>query len=710
MGAFTLTNSALLGGLALLVAPVIAHLLQRRARKPIVFPSIVFLRATAAQQSRLHKLRRLFLMLLRLLALACIVLAFTRPVWWTISAGAGERKSATAVVFVIDRSLSTSQQASGASLFDRLKSEALGGLDQLQEGVDLAGVVWADAQSSVIFPRLSKNIPALHSEVSQSRSGQARADFPAAINVAIRLLESHSGPKRLVILTDRQASNWKSSAAGDSADLRRPAGVELIVPAIEVPDSANLGFSAPSMQPQRPRPEAPVEISAVLQNHSDSTGVVGVRAEWQGAGTLQPFPSPTVSIGAGESSAVSMNGTAPAGGLATVHWTLKETDALAGDNSLWLTASAGPGVPLVIASDDSPDDPGTAAFYLMRALAPFDEESDRNSSFAPRHVAASRLTADDLADARVLFLGYSGVLKHEAAEVIVQFVRQGGSLLFFAGDGPAERNLQILDEVAKGTLSPWPLLTRLEAARRTPFVIDRGHWTKRWLREFDEPSQLALREIAFRRVWQAGAVAADAETLLTFANGEPAAGLRHSGKGQCMVLNFSPESTTGDLGKTGTFVALMQMLTSQLTHDDGGRSTLLVGDRLTFQLAEPVSGPLSVLGPEGKPLAVSSSAGEKELNAGRATTAGIHRLMASGTEIAAVAVNIDPRESNLAPLSVDEILKLLGGPETATEQGGHEIASAETRLEGGRPLWGGFLLAGLGALSLELFLLGLWRR
>jgi hypothetical protein len=32
MGVFTLTNGALLGGLALLVAPIIAHLLQRRAR------------------------------------------------------------------------------------------------------------------------------------------------------------------------------------------------------------------------------------------------------------------------------------------------------------------------------------------------------------------------------------------------------------------------------------------------------------------------------------------------------------------------------------------------------------------------------------------------------------------------------------------------------------------------------------------------------
>ena len=110
MGAFSLTNGALLGGLALLAAPVIAHLLQRRARRAIVFPSIAFLQATAAQQSRLHMLRRLILLTLRAIALACIVLAFTRPVWWSLGAAAGEHKSAVATAFVIDRSLSTSQR------------------------------------------------------------------------------------------------------------------------------------------------------------------------------------------------------------------------------------------------------------------------------------------------------------------------------------------------------------------------------------------------------------------------------------------------------------------------------------------------------------------------------------------------------------------------------------------------------------------------
>ena len=462
------------------------------------------------------------------------------------------------------------------------------------------------------------------------------------------------------------------------------------------------------MQPARPRPDAEVELSAAIRNHSESTRVMTVVAEWF-ASSSRPIDSQSVSVPAGQSTAVTLKGIAPIGSPA-VRWQIKETDALEGDNSLWITAQVGRGVPMVIASDDSPDDPGTTAFYLMRALAPFDEQSESQSSFAPRHVAASRLTAPDLSDARVLFLGYAGVLKQEAAAAIVQFVERGGALIIVAGDGPADRNVEALNQAAKSSLAPWSLLARAEAPRRSPIVINRGRWNSRWLREFDEPSQLALREIAFRRVWQAGTPATDAETLLSFANGDPAAGLRHFGKGQCLLLSFSPESTTSDLGKTGTFVALLQMMTSQVAHQESEHSTFVVGDRLTFELPKGATGSMSVLSPDGSSSPAALSSGTRELVGQRATHSGIHRLMSEGQEIAAVAVNVDPRESDLSPLTVDELKRLVSSKGSASTPEASTTVAAETRLEAGQPLWGGFLLAGLGAIATELFLLGLWRR
>src|SRR5579863_5059373 len=88
-----LTTPAMLGGMALLSLPVIAHLLNRRARRAVVFPTLQLLRASMATQSWLYRLRRWILLCLRCLAAAMIVFAFCRPVWLdarTKSATAGK--------------------------------------------------------------------------------------------------------------------------------------------------------------------------------------------------------------------------------------------------------------------------------------------------------------------------------------------------------------------------------------------------------------------------------------------------------------------------------------------------------------------------------------------------------------------------------------------------------------------------------------------
>ncbi len=711
MGAFTFTNSALLGGLAILVAPIIAHLLQRRARKPIVFPSIAFLRSTAAQQSRLHKLRRLFLLFLRALALACIVLAFTRPVWWAFGVTAGELKAATATVFVVDASLSTQQRSGSASLFDRLKADASSRIDELRPGLDRAGVVWAAEQATSVFPRLSANLPELQLELSRATASSARADFAAAIPLAVRLLETHSGPRRLVVLTDRQATNWTSPGNSDAPGPRCPAGVELIIPDLAAGAEPNVALAAPAMQPDRPRPEAPVELSTEVRNHSDAPRVVHVAADWIAGTSTMPAGTQTVSLPAGGATRVTLAAQAPAEPLLAVRWTLREADALAADNQIWIAATSRPGLPLVIASDDSPDTPGAAAFYLSRALAPFDDDSESRSPFLPRHIPASRLSADDLAGVSLVCLAYAGVLKQSTATALAKFVERGGALVVLAGDGPADRNVQLLDEAAQGRLMPWRLLSRKESPRRAPTVLDNGRWNSRWLRQFDEPAQLALREIAFQRVWRASLPAAGAETLLSFNDGSPALGVRHFGRGVCLLLNFSPESTTGDLGKSGTFVALMQILAEQLAGNESRPATDTVGDLLSFTPADAATGEMTITSPDGAQNAVVSPAGSKEIAGGRATLPGVYRLAMNGRPVDQRAVNVDPRESALAPLSISELRNLLEpASPSSTTIAPEVVAAGAPSLAGGRPLWGGFLLAGLAAVALELLLLGIWRR
>ncbi|MFO1092988.1 MAG: BatA domain-containing protein [Planctomycetaceae bacterium] len=75
----TLLHPALLLGLALVTVPVIVHLLMRQKPKKLVFPALRLLQQRRKQNSRRMRLRHIWLLLLRMLAIALLVFAITRP-------------------------------------------------------------------------------------------------------------------------------------------------------------------------------------------------------------------------------------------------------------------------------------------------------------------------------------------------------------------------------------------------------------------------------------------------------------------------------------------------------------------------------------------------------------------------------------------------------------------------------------------------------
>ena len=75
----TLLHPALLLGLGLVALPVIVHLLMRQKPKKMVFPALQLLQKRRKQNSRRLRLRHIWLLLLRMLAIALLVFAISRP-------------------------------------------------------------------------------------------------------------------------------------------------------------------------------------------------------------------------------------------------------------------------------------------------------------------------------------------------------------------------------------------------------------------------------------------------------------------------------------------------------------------------------------------------------------------------------------------------------------------------------------------------------
>ncbi|MBL8850493.1 MAG: BatA domain-containing protein [Planctomycetaceae bacterium] len=75
----TLLHPGILLGLALVAVPLIVHLLMRQKPKKLVFPALQLLQRRRKQNSRRLRLRHVWLLLLRMLAIALVVFAIARP-------------------------------------------------------------------------------------------------------------------------------------------------------------------------------------------------------------------------------------------------------------------------------------------------------------------------------------------------------------------------------------------------------------------------------------------------------------------------------------------------------------------------------------------------------------------------------------------------------------------------------------------------------
>ena len=86
---------------------------------------------------------------------------------------------------------------------------------------------------------------------------------------------------------------------------------------------------------------------------------------------------------------------------------------------------------------------------------------------------------------------------------------------------------------------------------------------------------------------------------------------------------------------------------------------------------------------------------------------GFYTTLQDGEIVAVVAVNIDPRESDLRRVSADRLYGMFHGGDVAIEESSPD--AAEVLGLHGRPMWGWLLLGGMACLGLEMLLLGAYK-
>ncbi|HMO14431.1 MAG TPA: BatA and WFA domain-containing protein [Pirellulaceae bacterium] len=695
------TTPMMLAGLGLLAFPILAHLLSLRSRNNYFFSTNRFLEEAASQQNRFLRLKRWLLLIVRCCMIAFIVLAFARPIWEKrLSLNSGTEE--LAVIILLDTSVSTSQSIDGGVAFQALKATTIRTLNQLRAGIDSANIVLAEDVASPIVPELTKNLRLLHQLMRKVDWNYGRADIEGAFVEISKQFDKYPGKKLLVIVSDMQATNWMSDEIRGRKQIALPKGIETKFIQLPTPTSLNFGVVNPRCFPADPLPGQNFQVVADVGGDTNEPTQLSVTLSVVG-GESQ---SQTVRIEPGSLTPVSFDVEFDAALEGAFVFSIPD-DRFSADNKCYFAVRRGVTTPVVMISDDPPEDIGTSAFFMERALRPFNDIQDRYKMVAmsPGKVVEGSLTRFEIA-----VVGYVSELNDESCAEIARFVREGGNLIYLCGEGDVNRNLKRLAAAVEDSLLPFEVVAvdRFSRYEDAPY-ISAGKWRSPWLQAFDVSSQVALRDVRLHRVWSVDNVAEDADILLTYSDGRPALAHRYFGRGHVLLANFSPSTDFSEFGTYGAFAALIQMLVGHLGEQLAEEAPIVPKPiRFTTALARPNDASVQIIDPEGVSLLKYdlTDATPEVLVITQNTQPGFYRMETGENIVQTIAVNIDPRESDLRRISTDKI-EFIEGREFSV-QSLDEYGSGI--VDQGQPLWGWLAMIALLALTAESLMLAWWRR
>lgn len=281
----------LLVGLPLALLPVVIHLINQHRHRTVRWAAMMFLLDAKKMTKGLARLRQILILAMRVLAVAALVFAASRPLaggWIGLSGG-----RADTLLILLDRSASMEQRN-----LETGESKRSTALDRIAELIETTGhaseIVLID--SATLSPVALTDAQALR-DLPETAPTATGADIPAMLRKAADYLATNeSGRTDLWLASDLRQSDWKpGSGEWESlrADLAARDTVRLFLLAFPATDRENTSLAIRSAKRQRSPDGLRLVLDLVLRRHGPSadTGeaVVPVEITLNGTRTVENF-------------------------------------------------------------------------------------------------------------------------------------------------------------------------------------------------------------------------------------------------------------------------------------------------------------------------------------------------------------------------------------------------------------------------------------
>jgi hypothetical protein len=177
--------------------PIYLHLFHRHQTRRLSFPALRYLERTEREHARQIRLRQLILLVMRVAVLLLLVGAGARLFF----NGRGSAHPPTAVVLVIDNSMSSSLVVGESRVLDQLKALA----HQTLDGASAEDQFWVIRVGEPWQPALPASTPQTREAVDAIEASDAAGDLTAALGRAAELLWTSALERREIhVLSDLQ--------------------------------------------------------------------------------------------------------------------------------------------------------------------------------------------------------------------------------------------------------------------------------------------------------------------------------------------------------------------------------------------------------------------------------------------------------------------------------------------------------------------------
>ncbi|MBI4446756.1 MAG: BatA domain-containing protein [Acidobacteria bacterium] len=654
----------LLGALAI-AGPIILHLIRRERSERLPFASLMFFRRIPRKDLQRQKLKYLFLLLLRCLAIALIVSAFARPVltreWWS----AVNPSAARSVLILLDHSLSMS----AAPVWEKALAEAKKKIHSLHSGDE--GMLVQFGETVEVVSGWERS-PAELLNLLRSRVSQAfeATSYVEALRLAAdQFQEARNAQKEIFLITD-----FQRSGLGSTQGWKVPAGIKVT--------TANVGQNIANLYIAEARIER-----QVFTDQYFAPIVMQLRhfppAKVNGTATFyleeKPFEKVTFQTDASGKTSLSFQPFPVEPGVHRGRIVVEPADALPQDNTLYfvLEKQKAGMVPLLTEENE---------FFLISALS-----TGENIPFEVRQVRHLEPRLLDPSISPVVIL--NDVARPPSAPLLAPYLEKGGGLVIILGNSadPGTYENQL------GGILP-VTLTEKQFARTqgVPFVsITDANWQHPIFSIFQDSHKPGIVSTQFYGYWKLEPKAG-ARILARFSEGVPAMIEGDVGAGRVLIFASSLQPVWNDFPLRSSFLPFWQQVIQYASRWTPFQSFVRVNQLLPVERwsegGKGLGRTWNVLDPRGQRVFALDSQSPQflplKLNG--------HYEIRERKKTDWIAVNTDPNESDLARLAVEDFQAALVPGSLRSEA--NPLQSSIEQREQQQSLW--WLFLGIAALLL----------